>query len=121
MCQADAPPVDPSSNVQPTAAPCTFLSNGNPAQLDANGNCVSVWLGQSCTTSSGGTGTINISTNNVTVNGDLYAPNGYISCSSNNVHQGYWVARKISVSCNNFELDGIPGRASGGTAVSLVE
>ena len=54
------------------------------------------------------------------MNGDLYAPNGYISCSSNNIHKGWWVARRISISCNNFELDGIPGRG-GAQALMLVE
>lgn len=67
-----------------------------------------------------GGGTINLNQNNVTVNGNLYAPNGYIYCGSNNVHKGWWVARKITVNCNNFELDGLPGN-SGGDSLALVE
>lgn len=67
-----------------------------------------------------GSGTIKIDQNNVTVNGNLYAPNGYINCRSNNVHKGWWVARRITINCNNFELDGLPGQA-GGYSVSLVE
>ncbi|MHB8995975.1 MAG: pilus assembly protein TadG-related protein [Armatimonadota bacterium] len=67
-----------------------------------------------------GGGTIDINQNNVTVNGDLYAPNGYIVNNSNNVHKGAWIARKITVNCNNFGLDGLPGR-SGGNNLALVE
>lgn len=67
-----------------------------------------------------GGGTINLNQNNVTVGGDLYAPHGFINCTSNNVHKGWWVARKITVNCNNFELDGLPGRA-GGNSLCLVE
>ena len=68
-----------------------------------------------------GSGTINLSANNVSVYGDLYAPNGYINCSSNNTHYGQWVARRISISCNNFELDGIPDRINGEGDLKLVE
>lgn len=67
-----------------------------------------------------GSGTVKLSQNNVTVNGDVYAPNGYIVNSSNNVHKGAWIARKITINCNNFELDGLPGR-SGGNSLALVE
>lgn len=67
-----------------------------------------------------GGGTVYLNQNNVTVNGDVYAPNGYIVNNSNNVHKGAWVARKITVNCNNFELDGLPGR-SGGNSLALVE
>jgi hypothetical protein len=105
---------------------CTFIVNGSFSNSTNN-----VTLSPSATTMKDGStnymcvyllgaGTIALSTNNVTVNGDLYAPNGYITCSSNNIHKGYWVARKISISCNNFELDGIPGRG-GGQQLKLVE
>ena len=67
-----------------------------------------------------GGGTINVNQNNLRVYGDLYAPNGYINCTSNNVHKGWWIARKITVNCNNFKLDGLPGR-SGGNSLCLVE
>jgi hypothetical protein len=105
---------------------CTFIVNGSFTNSTNN-----TTLSPSATTMKDGStnymcvyllgaGTIGLSTNNITVNGDLYAPNGYISCSANNVHKGYWVARKISISCNNFELDGIPGRG-GGQQLKLVE
>lgn len=98
---------------------CTFIVGGsvtittNNLQLGYHENYMCFYLL--------GGGSININTNNVSVNGDLYAPNGYINCSSNNIHRGWWVARRISVSCNNFELDGIPGRSSGGRELKLVE
>ena len=105
---------------------CTFIVNGSFSNSTNN-----VTLSPSATTMKDGStnymcvyllgsGTIAMSTNNTTVNGDLYAPNGYISNSSNNIHKGWWVARRISISCNNFELDGIPGRG-GGQSLKLVE
>ncbi len=68
-----------------------------------------------------GSGGININTSSVTVDGDLYAPGGSISTNASKVNEGWWVARKISVNCSSFELDGVPGRSSGGTTYKLVE
>jgi Flp pilus assembly protein TadG len=95
---------------------CTFIVNGN---FTCNSNNVTMTPDPNGLKAGGtnymcvyalGTGTISLNQNNITVHGDLYAPNGAISCNSNNINQGYWVANGISVNCNNFELDGIPGR-----------
>ena len=99
---------------------CTFIVGGNVnissnnIQLSPNQNCMCFYLL--------GTGTISLSQNSIAVVGDIYAPNGYISCSSNQIHQGWWVARQISISCNTFELDGYPNRpAAAAGGVHLVE
>ncbi len=95
---------------------CTFIVNGN---FTCNTNNVTM-TGCSTALSNGapnymcvyllGGGTIGINQNNITVHGDLYAPNGYITCVSNNIQQGWWIARRISVTVNNWELDGIANR-----------
>jgi hypothetical protein len=98
---------------------CTFIVGGtvnistNNLQLSPHENYMCFYVL--------GSGAINLSQNNISVYGDLYAPNGYINCSSNNIHYGWWVARRIAISCNNFELDGIPGRTSGQNILKLVE
>jgi hypothetical protein len=61
----------------------------------------------------GSGGTISLNASSITVDGDLYAPDGYITCNSNTVDEGWWEAQGISISCTNFQLDGIPGRSGG--------
>ena len=98
---------------------CTFIVNGsinistNNVQLSPNQNYMCFYLL--------GSGSVNLSQNNISVYGDIYAPNGYISCSSNNIHNGWWVARRIAVSCNNFDLEGIPARMGSAGSPKLVE
>jgi Flp pilus assembly protein TadG len=97
---------------------CTFIVNGsftcntNNVTLSPSQNCMCVYL-------VGTGGTISMNQNNITLLGDLYAPNGFISCNSNNTHKGWWVARRITINCNTFNLGGIPGRNAG--VLKLVE
>ena len=98
---------------------CTFIVGGsvnvntNNLQLGCHENNMCFFLL--------GSGTINLTQNNISVVGDIYAPNGYISNCSNNIHYGWWVARRISAVCNNFELDGLPGRTGGSQVLRVVE
>ena len=106
---------------------CTFIVNGsfncNASNVTFSPDAGGLKAGGTnymCVYSTATGGAININVSSATVNGDLYAPNGTISCNASNVHKGWWVARKISVNCSTFELDGIPGRG-GGPTVKLVE
>ena len=108
---------------------CTFIVNGSFNCSTSNvvfspdaGGLKAGGTNYMCIYSTATGGAININVSSATVNGDLYAPKGTISCNASNVHKGWWVARKISVNCSSFELDGIPGRGAGGAAVlKLVE
>ncbi|MEN6303024.1 MAG: pilus assembly protein TadG-related protein [Armatimonadia bacterium] len=99
---------------------CTFIVGGH-VTINTNNLYLGYHEKYMCFYLTGAGSTININMNNISVQGDIYAPLGYINCSSNNVHRGWWVARRISISCNNFQLDGIPARASSGSALMLVE
>jgi len=98
---------------------CTFIVGGS-VNVNTNNLTLSPHEKYMCFYLLGG-GTINLNDNNVSVYGDLYAPNGYINSISNNTHYGQWVARRISVTCNTFELDGIPDRINGQSELKLVE
>ena len=107
---------------------CTFIVNGsfncNASGVSFSPDSSALKSGDTnymCVYSVATGGAININTSSATVYGDLYAPNGTIACNASNVHKGWWVARKISINCSTFELDGIPGRGGGGPTLKLVE
>ncbi|MEN6544929.1 MAG: Tad domain-containing protein [Armatimonadia bacterium] len=99
---------------------CTFIVGGN-VNIQTNNLYLGYHEKYMCFYATGLTSSVNIYQNNVSVLGDIYVPKGTINCYSNNVHRGYWVAQRIVVNCNNFEIDGIPARAASGSEVMLVE
>lgn len=99
---------------------CTFIVGGN-VNIQTNNLYLGYHENYMCFYCTGLNSSVNIYQNNVSVLGDIYVPNGFINNYSNNVHRGYWVAQRIVVNCNNFEIDGIPARAAAGSEVMLVE
>jgi hypothetical protein len=98
---------------------CTFIVNGN-ITVNTNNAKFSPNQNYMCLYALGG-GTISLNQNNISVTGDVYAPKGYIYCISNNTNYGWWEARRITVNCNNFNLEGIAGRTGSAGSPKLVE
>ena len=85
--------------------------NADNVQLSANQNNMSIYVL--------GNGGINLTNDNISVLGDLYAPKGTITADSDKINNGWWVARGVTINTDNFTLNGLVNRT--GATDRLVE